>query len=380
MSRRWLIAVILLLCAAPAFAQDVEVESKAVKLKFSGRVQVQASTTTCDEFPVPDDSACGEQVATWDLRIRRARFTVEAQINEEIDFKIQPDYSAITRLGLKDAWGRYTWSKNARLKAGNFKRPFGGFTLISSTQSLTIERLTVIRGLPSLIAPSYTSFTGAFNLADRDVGLEFSGTTNSELLSYWAGLFTGASELNNRDTNTEKQYMARAQLNLTDVLGLPLKIAGSFAASDEGFEQPSGAKDAKYYYDYEIFADWGSFGGGAHLQAGFIFGDNPLQASAGGDIDLAAGDNFASMQAWQLIFGWKFPVGKGNMALQPIVRFTRADSNTDLNDNEVWGFTPGLQIFFYGRNKLALNWDYVDPTDPSLRAESSFKAQWQFHF
>jgi hypothetical protein len=380
MSKRWLFAAVALLWAAPAFSQGVELESKALRLKFSGRVQVQAGTTTCDEFPVPSNSACGEQVAGVDLRLRRARFTVEAQINDNIDLKIQPDYSAITKIGLKDAWGRYTWSKAARLKAGNFKRPFGGFTLVSSTQILTIERVLAVRGLPDLIAPSYSSFTLAFNLSDRDVGVQLDGTTNNGLFSYWAGVFTGASELNNRDTNTEKQYIGRGQINLTSVLSMPLKIAVAAAASDQGFELPTTEKKTKYFYDYEIFADWGTFGGGAHVQAGFVLGDNPLQASAGGAIDLPAGDEFASMRSWQVIGAWKFPIGSGTMALEPLFRVSWADGNTNLADNTVWGFTPGIQIFFYGRNKLAVNWDVVVPTSTSLRSEHSLKAQWQFHF
>ena len=380
MSGRWLFPVVALSWTAPAVAQDVEVESTALELKFSGRVQVQAGTTTCDEFPIPDDSACDEQVGGVDLRIRRARFTVEARINDNIDFKIQPDYSAITKLGLKDAWGRYTWSRNARLKAGNFKRPFGGFTLLSSTQILTIERVLAVRGLPDLIAPSYSSFTAAFNLSNRDVGVEFSGTTNEGLFSYWAGVYDGASELDNRDTNTEKQYMGRAQVNLKNVAKMPLKIAVAAAASDQGYELATTEKRTKYYYDFEIFADWGTFDGGAHVQAGYIFGDNPLQASGGGTIDLPAGDDFASMRSWQVIAGWKFPVGRGDMALEPVFRVSWADGNTSLDDDTVWGFTPGLQIFFYERNKLALNWDLVVPTTPSLRSENSFKAQVQFHF
>ena len=380
MSKRLLFALIALSWATPALAQDVEVASNAVKLKFSGRVQVQAGTSSCNQFPVPSNSACGGQVAGVDMRLRRARFTVEAQINDNIDFKIQPDYSAITNIGLKDAWGRFSWGKAARLKAGNFKRPFGGFTLISSTQILTIERVMAVRGLPNLIAPSYSSFTLAFNLSDRDVGVQFDGTTNNGLFSYWAGVFTGASELNNRDTNTEKQYMGRGQINLKNVLSMPLKIAVAGAASDQGYELASTEMKTKYFYDYEIFADWGTFDGGAHVQAGYIFGDNPLQASGGGAIDLPAGDEFASMRSWQVIAAWKFPIGSGTMALEPLFRVSWADGNSNLDDDTVWGFTPGLQIFFYERNKLALNWDLVIPTTSSLRSENSFKAQWQFYF
>ena len=68
------------------------------------------------------------------------------------------------------------------------------------------------------------------------------------------------------------------------------------------------------------------------------------------------------------------------MALEPLFRVSWADGNTSLADDEVWGFTPGIQIFFYERNKLAINWDFAVPTSPSLRSENSLKAQWQFHF
>ena len=67
-------------------------------------------------------------------------------------------------------------------------------------------------------------------------------------------------------------------------------------------------------------------------------------------------------------------------AVEPIFRIGWADTNTDIGDNEVWGFTPGLQIFFYKRNKLALNWDIASPTTDALRSENSFKARLQFHF
>ena len=68
------------------------------------------------------------------------------------------------------------------------------------------------------------------------------------------------------------------------------------------------------------------------------------------------------------------------MAVEPVLRLSYADVNTDLADSEVWGFTPGLQIFFYKRNKLALNYDIASPTSDGLRSENSFKARLQFHF
>ncbi len=368
--------------AAPLGAQDsneVTVKTSAMELKVNGRVQVQASTSSCSEFPVADNSACAEQVPGSDLFLRRARLTFSVKINDMIDFRIQPDFNKIDKVGLKDAWGRFTFSKAFRLKGGHFKRPFDGFVLVSSTQTLTVERELAIRGLDNLLAPNITSFTTAFNLSDRDIGLEASGSTNNGLFSYWAGVFTGDSDLKFQDSNTEKQFVGRGQVKLA-AGPKDLKIAAAAAATDQGYETIVEGLQGRYYYNYELFADWGDFTDGPHAQLGFVFGDNPFQNQAGDDIDLASGEDFAKIASWQAIVSWKFPVGSGNMAVEPIFRVSYADGNTDLGSNEVWGFTPGVQIFFYKRNKLALNWDIASPTTDLLRNENSFKARLQFYF
>ena len=147
--------------------------------------------------------------------------------------------------------------------------------------------------------------------------------------------------------------------------------AAAAAATDQGYETPTEGLQGRYYYNFELYAEWGDFSYGPHAQLGFIFGDNPFQNAAGGDIDLAAGEDFAKTSTWQGIVSWKFPIGTGDMALEPLLRFGWADTNTDVSDNEVWGFTPGVQIFFYGRNKLALNWDIASPTTDALRSEKT---------
>ncbi len=55
---------------APLHAQDsdaIRFKTSALELTFGGRVQVQAGTSSCNEFPVPDDSACARQVPSSDL-------------------------------------------------------------------------------------------------------------------------------------------------------------------------------------------------------------------------------------------------------------------------------------------------------------------------
>jgi hypothetical protein len=379
MKRVWPVLVSLFV-VLPASGIAQEFETGAVSLKFGGRVQLQAGTSSCDDFPVADDSKCVEQVPTTDLYLRRVRLTVSGQIGQNIDFKVEPDYNKIDQLGLRDAWGRFTFDNLAKLKAGHFKRPFDGFQLISSTQFPTVERAVLIRGLERFVSPSLTAGTVLFNLSDRDIGLELSGATDNKLFSYWVGVFTGDSDLKFQDTNNEKQFVGRAQLQF-DVGGLPLKFAGAAAATDEGYETELQGLQTKYYYDYELFTELGDFSGGPHFLAGFVFGDNPEQNIAGDPVDLGLGDNFASFQTWQVIGTWRFNTDfLGLEGIEPVFRVTYGDPNTDIADDGGWGYTPALQIYFYKRNRLSLSWDFASWEEDGIRGENSFKAQVQFHF
>jgi len=372
------VSCIVMLHPGTATAQDFE--TGALSLTFNGRIQVQAGTSSCDEFPLAPDSKCGEQAPSIDLFLRRVRLTVSGKIGENIDFRIQPDYNKVTQLGLKDAWGRFTFSKLARLKVGHFKRPFDEFFLISSTQSPTVERVVAIRGLEDFVAPSLTAGTVFFNLSDRDIGLELNGSTEDGLFTYWVGAFTGDSDLRFQDSNSQKQFMGRVQFRL-DVGDLPLKLGGAAAATDEGYETELEGLKSEYYYDFELFGRLGDFYGGPHLIASYVFGDNPRQSSIGLPIDLPAGDDFANFQAWEAAALWYFGADfLGIEGVEPVFRISYGDPNTDIRDDGGWGFTPGLNLYFYKRNRLVMSWDFASWEESGIRGENSFKAQLQFHF
>jgi hypothetical protein len=375
-----LAALSLLLLGLPAEAFAQEFETGALSLKFNGRIQIQAGTSSCDEFPVAPDSKCSEQVPSTDLFLRRVRLTVTGKIGENIDFRIQPDYNKVTQLGLKDAWGRFTFSKLARLKVGHFKRPFDEYFLISSTQSPTVERVVAIRGLDNFVAPSLTAGTVLFNLSDRDIGLELNGSTDNGLFTYWAGVFTGDSEFRFQDSNSEKQFMGRVQFGL-DVGDLPLKLGGAAAATDEGYETELEGLQSEYYYDFELFGRLGDFYGGPHFIASYVFGDNPTQSPDGSPIDLPAGDDFASFHTWEAVGLWYIHTDfLGVEGVEPVFRITYGDPNTEISDDGGWGYTPGLNFYFYKRNRLVLSWDFASWEESGIRGENSFKAQLQFHF
>jgi hypothetical protein len=39
-------------------SDEVQFKTSALELTFNGRIQIQASTNSCSEFPIPNDSAC----------------------------------------------------------------------------------------------------------------------------------------------------------------------------------------------------------------------------------------------------------------------------------------------------------------------------------
>ncbi len=375
-----LIGALLLTMPATSTAQ-VEIKSGAAEIKVSGRIQFQVETTTCTEVIADPSSACSSEQPGLDMFLRRARFSIEAKIDDRLTMKIEPDFDDVNEVSLKDAGGKYTFSPGVALKAGHFKRPFDGFFLTSSSW-LPFERAVSIPGISSGTLPSHSGFTKSFDLADRDIGFMFEGKTHSKQFAYWVGVFTGGSDSKANDTNTEKQFVGRAQVTL-DAGGSTLDLAGAIAVTDAPFTAAGGETEAEYFTNFELWAELGGYGDdGLMIQAGFIAGDNPRSNTTGGDIDLAAGEDFASLQSFQGVAGYRIPVDGADWleAWSPILRVSYSDPNSDIDDDEAWGFTPGLALYFHKRNRLALTWDVASFAADGIDSENSFRAQMQFHF
>ena len=363
--------------------------ANAVEVDLSGRVQTQVTTSSCSDFPFASGSPCTEQVPAMDMFIRRARFSLGVEISDLVDAEIQPEFGAVDQVELKDAWGRLNFSPSFRVMVGHFKRPFDGFQLTSSTRILTIERDLDVPGVPGLAAPSLDELTTRFRVSDRDVGMTAHGAPPGTGLQYWVGIFNGRGPEDNGDLNTDKQFVGRLQYTFRPGGTLPLSLAAAAASTDlpvQGLDdQPGVRASGERYTNFELWAELGTFAPGPHVQAGLIFGDNPLQTPAGDPVstDPVVGDReFASSRAWQVIGAYRISLADEELleAVEPVLRVTGAEPNTDLDDDEAWGVTPGVQLFFGGRNKLALNWDLVVFADDRVESVNSFKAQFQIHF
>ena len=373
-------AIMWLPALASPLSSQVRIDSRAMELEVSGRLQFQLQTSSCGDAAPAVTSACAAEAPGLDMFLRRARLSVEATIDDRLTFKLEPDFSDIDEVSLKDAWGRYAFSPAVAVKAGHYKRPFDGFHLTSSSH-LPFERAVVVPGVPAGPLPSFSGLTKAAGLSDRDVGLTLEGAHAAGRFAWWLGVFNGDSDSGAQDTNTEKQFIGRAQVTL-DAGGSPLELAGAVAYSDAPFVGTSGDTEAEHYTNVELWAALGDWGrDGLLVHAGLVAGDNPRVNDVGSPIDLAAGDEFADLLTWQAVAAYRLPVPGSAVieALTPLLRISYGDP-TDVADDEVLAFTPGVALFFHGRNRLALTWDVARFAADDVDPESSFTAQMQFHF
>lgn len=381
-------ATVLGLAATRSLQGQVQLTSDATTIDISGRFQTQLATSSCSSFVPGEDAAspCGSDVPGLDMFVRRARLKIDVTFNEWISGRFQPDFGEVDGVELKDAYGLLNLqpgadNPQAQIRIGHFKRPFDGFGMTSSTQILTIERDLDVAGVSGTRALSYDELTTRNRLSDRDIGVMVDGGDPDERFHYWVGMFNGNQPSDNGDLNTEKQLIGRAKVNL-EAGSHPLAISAGVAVTDLPFTRADETLDSRYFGAFELFAELGGFSGGPHVQAGVVFGKNALQNEAGTVPDLEAEDPLASMLTWQAIGAWKIDLGDQYFfdSIEPLFRITMADPNRDVGDDTVWGFTPGVEIFFGGRNKLAFNWDFVAFGDENLDGANSFKAQYQFHF
>ena len=133
------------------------------------------------------------------LLIRRVRPIWEGTLAKYYNFRIMPELSG-TPLIL-DAYAEIAYWPEARLRVGRSKTPFGLERLKSSTDMDFIEFAH-----PTSLTPNY------------DLGISLLGDFANDAYSYYVGVFNGAVDGTNRDTdiNDEKDLIGR-------VFALPFK-------------------------------------------------------------------------------------------------------------------------------------------------------------
>ena len=346
---------VALLAAVPSVTQaQVELKSKAVELKITGRVHVQWNQTSVTDAAVAST-----------FFVRRARLTAEVKINDFISGKVQPEYGEGT-VSLRDAYVDLNFDRAFRFRTGQFKRPFDRFELVSSTQILTIERAGGVRGVPDCAGVdnvcTYSRFTEKLNYSDRDIGFQLLGDVGD--FRYSASVTNGRGPNNKVDQNGTKSYTGRFEYR-----GAGLVIGANVGVHD--YINDSTAND-EYATAFGADVDWGRYEQpGPHVKAGVTFGDNWK------NLTTPDPSKFVTAQG---IVTYLFPIRENRFVygIEPVARVSWGDPDTDVSDDHGWLFTPGVAFFFSGRSKFAVNVDVWSPATGDT--EYSVKAQMYLHF
>ena len=346
-------ATTMAVTSVPSTAQ-VQVNSWALEITFTGRVHTQFSTS----------SVAGER---WsEFEIRRARLTAAAKLSDLVDGRIQPDFGN-GKIALQDAFLRLSFSPAIRVSFGQFKRAFDVFELPSSTQILVIERTGEIAGVDACAGAgglcSWSRLTQELGYSGRDIGVALVGRA-SERLDYHVTVTNGAGA-NLADENGAKSYSGRVTLRATSAL----RLSANVAAHD--YINATTASD-KYAFAYGGDLEVGTYGDRIHFQAGIAAGQNWENHDATGDP--------SNLMTAQGIISYRFPLRSTDRfsAIEPLGRISWADPDTDAAGAGGLLMTPGIAFHLTGSNMLVANIDVWSPSSGS--AQWSFKAQSFLHF
>ena len=367
--------------ASPVAAQTIDAGD--VKLKVIGRIQSQFNTTSVDESDlVAAGRAPSTAIPSSTFEIRRVRFGAELEYEKWLTGKLEMEF-AMARVQMRDMYVNMNFDPRFNVRFGQFKKPFSHLQLYSSTMWPLIERGVRIRGLSEMMSfndsvagtRALSTFRGATVLPDEQELLEVFRYQNFDIgagihgrfggFGYQAGIFNGTgSDL--PDDSNDKSYAAR----LTYKLPTSLPITFGSAISRREYRvtnRPAIQTDAGTAYEFDV--ELGAFRRtGLHLLGEVAMGDN-----------LAVDDDFLGAQ---LVAAWFQPISHARFeGIEFAARASYGDPRRDTSDEDsAWLITPGINLYFFGRNRLMLNWDLFNPSGERFSSENALRAQAQITF
>jgi len=346
-----------LLCTAMAGLGEAQTTYPNVKL--TGRLQ--------EQFHYFDNEAYISQVGPKsNIFTRRARIEARGNISENVSVYIQPSFeggrnlSSLTTtctstevpagggtptitcrttgrsgLRLRDAYIDVRFSQEASksalyLRAGQEKRPYSRYELISSTNLPSIER-----GAGQGILPRASNdIFGSAGFLSHDVGasvrLEHK-LDNVRLVTVKFGAYNGQGESLN-DVNDKKSFGARATAAITD----KIDVGGSWFSHD-AIVTVGGVPDSSFSNSaWGLDAQYGKTGDeGLFALIEYLQGDDASAATLrmrGVQGVAAYSIRMTSPTSWLY-------------AIEPFARVDLADPDTDADDNGATTITAGLGLY-----------------------------------
>lgn len=340
-------AAAALFISFPVHAQ-VDISARAANIRIGGRLHSQYATSSVGSY---DDQ----------FFFRRVRIIADVTVSDFFDARVQPDFAGGTA-ELKDAYVRFNFSPAFQLTMGQFKRAFDIFELSSSTDLSLIERDGRVGGVSYCAGVggvcSYSRLTEKLGFADRDQGLRVAGGQGR--VDYEVTLTNGTGA-NESEENDAKSYSGRVSLAATD----KVTVSGQVALHDYAVDT-----DNQYASAFGADVQYGSWRDGLLVQAAVVTGENwenlntALEAS--------------TFLAFQAVASYYAARDGRVTGIEPLVRISYADPDSDSADDGGLIFTPGLMFYVSGKNKVGANLDIWSPQTGDT--EFSFKVQSFLYF
>jgi hypothetical protein len=363
------VAALLFLCAAvtPAWSQTAPVHAT-----LGGRLHYQWNSTSVDE----SDVAAGAQIARSTFEQRRVRMSVDVHISDWIRGRIEPEF-AMGRLAVRQAWMAFELDSALVVRAGQVKKPFGGVMLASSATLPVIERGVRIRGLVAALAAADAAvhsnvrgelLTGeAFTLLDAqrysgyDMGLTLEGRRGT--IGWTAGVYNGAGA----DVRNENDGMSSAaRVTWTAPASIPLVVGAAWSRRELNWPAATSAEQ-RAGNAFGVDAELGGFRQGVWMIGEVAAGEN-----------LASGARFT---AAHLVAAWFRGTGGVRVeGWEPVARVSWGDPDRTVSGDEGVLLTPGVNLYFVGRNRLMLNWDVYVPAGEQFATQQALRAQVNLQF
>ncbi|CAN5784305.1 hypothetical protein BH23GEM10_BH23GEM10_04060 [soil metagenome] len=364
------LAVAVLAGAAPA--APARAQTAPVQVTVTGRVQVQWNSTSV----TADEAGSQVPIASHTFETRRVRLGARIRASDAVDGFLETDV-ALGRLQLKQAWMRVALDQSLSVRAGQFKKPFGLVELTSSAQLPIIERGVRIRGLTDVLAAQADGRLGtlrgglllgeAYALVDAvgyagyDLGVAVEGSHGR--LAWSAGAFNGNGP-DARDENDGKSVAARA-VYAADI-GLPIAFGAGWSRREMNWPLAT-SPETRAGNAFGMDAELGGFRSGWWVLADATLGDN-----------LLTDETFVAAQG--VLSHFRATGGGPIEGVEAVGRMSWADPDRSVDGDAGMLLTPGVNLYFTGRNRVMFNWDVYVPEGSGMMTQHAARAQANLYF
>lgn len=366
---RAMMRVAVAVVTAGSLAGPVHAQSVPISVELTGRMQFQWNSTSIDA------EEAGEPIASSTFETRRVRLGVDVAVGDWIRGFIEPEY-ALGNVQLRQAWMALDIDPALVLRAGQVKKPFSLINLMSSSSHPMIERGVRIRGLEEslasanlgelselrgdlLIGEQY-ALVDAQGYAAYDMGVELSGSAAG--FEWAAGVFNGNGP-DARDENDGKSLAGRLTYTLSAV---PVTIGGGWSRRELAWpdaDSPESRTGDAFGIDVEL----GGLRKGWWVLGEVVTGTN-----------LATEERFLGAQGVIARFiGLK---GERIEGVEPMTRVSWGDPDDAIDDDAGLLVTPGVNLYFAGRNRLMFNLDVFLPQADRFETQHAGRAQINLYF